>query len=132
MKKLMLIPTILMTAFLALAFLLPGTAAGILRAVAPSLQAAPAGVLAVVPDGTGIAASPAEAGAAPVAGQGSSGSPATPNAPPVTANSPQILDRVGHAVATAGHPNCGRFGNGFHGGKHDFTCPNLPFPVPAS
>jgi hypothetical protein len=37
-----------------------------------------------------------------------------------------------HAVATAGEMNCGRFGNGFHGGKHDFTCPNRPFPEPAS
>jgi hypothetical protein len=27
--------------------------------------------------------------------------------------------------------NCGRFGNGHHGGKHDFTCPNQWFPAPA-
>jgi hypothetical protein len=38
----------------------------------------------------------------------------------------------GHEVATAGDVNCGRYGNGHHGGKHDFTCPNRPFPEPVS
>ena len=38
MKKLILVPTILVTAFLAVAFLMPGTAAGALRAV-PGLNA---------------------------------------------------------------------------------------------
>jgi len=30
--------------------------------------------------------------------------------------------------------NCGRFGYGYHGGKHHFPCPNRPFPghVPQS
>jgi hypothetical protein len=37
-----------------------------------------------------------------------------------------------HAVATAGEMNCGRFGNGHHGGKHDFTCPNTLFPEPVT
>jgi hypothetical protein len=37
-----------------------------------------------------------------------------------------------HEVATAGQVNCGRYGRGTHGGKHDFTCPNQPFPVPAN
>jgi len=34
-----------------------------------------------------------------------------------------------HTVATAGKMNCGRFGNGTHGGGHDFICKNTPFPV---
>jgi hypothetical protein len=135
MKKLvLLIPTMLVTAFLALAFLLPGAAAGVLRSVAPSLQVVPAGVLAVAPDGTAVAGSPAKAGAAPGAGQGSPGSggspAASPKAPPITSNSQQAIDHGGHSVATFGHTNCGRFGNGHHGGKHDFTCPNRPFPEP--
>jgi len=31
-------------------------------------------------------------------------------------------------VQAALHPNCGRFGYGYHGGKHNFICPNRPFP----
>jgi len=50
-----------------------------------------------------------------------------------SANQPliSVQDRE-HEVATAGKMNCGRFGNGTHGGKHDFTCPNRPFPAPAT
>lgn len=130
MKKLiLLIPTMIVTAFLALSFLLPGTAAGVIRSVAPALQVTPFGALAVAPDGTGVAVSPAKAGAAPDVGQGSSSSPKAPN---VLSNSPDTLDHGGHAVATAGQTNCGRFGNGHHGGKHDFTCPNPPFPEPVT
>jgi hypothetical protein len=133
MKKLiLLVPTILVTVFLALSFMLPGTAAGILRALAPPLLVAPAGVLAVAPDGTGTAASPAKAEAAPEAAPANPGSAAAPKAPAVLSNTPSGLDHGGHAVATAGQTNCGRFGNGHHGGKHDFTCPNPPFPEPVT
>jgi hypothetical protein len=133
MKKLiLLIPTMIVTAFLALSFLLPGTAAGVIRSVAPALPPVLAGVLAVVPAGNGIAAPPANADAAPAAGQGSSGSAAQPKAPPVTSNAQGAVDHGGHSVATAGQTNCGRFGNGHHGGKHDFTCPNPPFPEPVT
>jgi len=34
-------------------------------------------------------------------------------------------------VKSAAHTNCGRFGNGYHGGKHNFVCPNAPGPPPA-
>ena len=34
-------------------------------------------------------------------------------------------------VNDAGHTNCGRFGYGYHGGKHDFVCPSPPAPPPA-
>jgi hypothetical protein len=43
-----------------------------------------------------------------------------------------VSSPVGHDVGTAGEMNCGRFGNGHHGGKHDFICPNRPFPEPAT
>ncbi len=133
-KVVLLIPTVLVTAFLALAFLLPGAAAGALRSVAPALQVVPAGLLAVAPGGTAAAGSTAKAGAAPGAGQGNpgpGGSPAAaPKAPPVTSSSQHGIDHGGHSVATFGRTNCGRFGNGHHGGKHDFNCPNRPFPEP--
>ena len=29
-------------------------------------------------------------------------------------------------VKTADHPNCGRNGYGYHGGKHNFACPSPP------
>ena len=31
-------------------------------------------------------------------------------------------------VQSSFHTNCGRFGYGYHGGKHLFVCPNRPFP----
>jgi len=34
-----------------------------------------------------------------------------------------------HSISTGANENCGRFGDGFHGGKHLFVCPNRPFPV---
>jgi hypothetical protein len=33
------------------------------------------------------------------------------------------LGFVGPPVREATHTNCGRFGYGYHGGKHDFVCP---------
>jgi hypothetical protein len=95
MKKLVLIPTVVITAFLSLAFLMPATASGIVR---------------TNPQGT------------------STQSTTTPQ----MAGRDAMVDPASHEVSTAGHSNCGRFGNGFHGGKHDFTCPNRPFPAPAS
>ena len=129
-KLILLIPTMIVTAFLALSFLLPGTAAGVVRSIAPALQVVPAGVLAVAPNV--IAGAPSPARAAPQAGPANSDSTPSPKAPPVTSNSQQSLDHGGHSVATAGQTNCGRFGNGHHGGKHDFTCPNPPFPEPVT
>ena len=134
MKKLiLLIPITVVTVFLALSFLLPGAAASVIRSAAPVLQSLPAAVLAVAP---GPLVSPVKAGSAPAArpgtGQDNAGPAAQPKAPPVSVNAPTGLDHGGHAVATAGQTNCGRFGNGHHGGKHDFTCPNRPFPEPVT
>src|SRR5438552_8474727 len=103
-KLILLIPTLIVTAFLALSFLLPGTAAGVLRSVAAPLILVPGGVAA---DASGIAASLGKA----QAGQGSSGSTPSPKAPAVISNSQQAVDHGGHSVATAGQTNCGRFGN---------------------
>ena len=132
MKKLILIPTVVLTVILVLAFLAPGTAGGILNTVAPALQTRHASVLAVNSGVPGAASAP-EAGLASGTQTVSSGSPASSTQSTSTAQlAPQQgIDRS-HAVATAGQTNCGRFGNGHHGGKHDFTCPNQPFPAPAS
>jgi hypothetical protein len=123
LKKFLLIPTILATGLLALVFLMPATAAGVLRTVAPGVHLAVPSVLTAAP-----ASKPA--GAAVVQGQRQAG-----NAPSsLGANfkgTALEVDR-GHPVTTAGRMDCGRFGNGFHGGKHDFPCPNRPFPAPAS
>jgi len=119
MKKLLLGPTILITAFLAFAFVAPAAAGSAIRAVAPVVQAAlPDAVLA---DSTSTDARSTQSagtnGAAPLFGNSNT-------------TSQSHIDRS-HEVATSGHPNCGRFGNGFHGGKHNFVCPNEHFP-PAS
>ena len=117
-KLLLLIPTVLVTVFLAMAFVAPGVAKGVIGTVAPGLRVEHAGAPAV-----GFA----DNGAAPAANaeraQSSRATGAV--APPTTTHVP--LDRD-HPVATAGHVNCGRVGNGRHGGKHDFVCPNPVFP----
>jgi hypothetical protein len=133
MKKLILIPTVILTVFLVLAFLAPATASGILNTVAPALQTRHASVQAVHFGEPAVASSP-EAGLASGTQTAASGSPASSTQSTSTAQlapQPAGIDRS-HAVATAGQTNCGRFGNGHHGGKHDFTCPNQPFPAPAS
>ena len=132
MKKLILIPTVVVTVLLVLAFLAPATASSILNTVAPALQTRHASVLAVNSGEPGPASAP-EAGLASGTPTTASGSPASSIQSTSTAQlapQPAGIDRT-HAVATAGQTNCGRFGNGHHGGKHDFTCPNQPFPAPA-
>ncbi len=41
------------------------------------------------------------------------------------------LGLVAPRVSTGVGVNCGRFGYGYHGGKHLFICPNSPQPAPA-
>ncbi len=133
MKKLILIPTVVMTAFLAFAFLAPATASGILKTVAPALETGHASVLGVHFSEAGVASSSTVA-------PGSSTQTAGPGAPASSTRSTSTPQVAGlqtssqgvHEVSTAGETNCGRFGNGHHGGKHDFTCPNKPFPPPAT
>ena len=123
MKKLLIIPTVLATAVLALMFLMPATAAGALQSVAPVLHNVLPSVVSAAPANKQVGASVKQA-----VTQGSNAQ-STSNANPNRTT--DTTDR-GHPVATFGRMNCGRFGNGFHGGKHDFVCPNRPFPAPAS
>ena len=120
MRKLILIPTIVITGFLALAFVQPAGAAGLVRAVAPGLHVDfPAAVSAAGGSVLGVAARASGSGASSQSRAGlAQGSDAVAN--PATV----------HSVSTASRQNCGRFGNGFHGGKHLFVCPNRPFPFP--
>jgi len=129
MKKLiLLVPTIVVTVFLALAFVAPAAATGVLKTVAPALQAAHINVPSVQFAGAGasVVLSAKAGNSSQAAGSGlAQSSTAAISKSEVTADE-------GHAVSTAGHSNCGRFGDGFHGGKHAFPCPNRPFPAPAS
>ena len=131
MKRLLLIPTTVVTAFLAFAFLQPGTAGGVLRAVAPTLlsalpSAVSADVAAQSASANGRARSSAQGSAQSTRSTGALSNPSDPLV------NPETKDTTQHAVSTAPHTNCGRFGGGFHGGKHNFVCPNPPFPPPAN
>jgi hypothetical protein len=136
MKKLILVPLTIVTAFLAFAFLQPGTAGGVVRAIAPTLLAAlPSTISQANGSAQGTLADNAGSGsAAQGSAQGSaqsSRSGALSNPSDALLNPEIKIDTV-HSVSTAGHTNCGRFGGGFHGGKHLFVCPNPPFPPPAN
>jgi len=124
MKKLLLIPTVILTAFLAVAFLMPATAANVIRSVAPAAHISLASAFSATTEN--VAAAPASKISA---SRVSSSSESSTSAQGSTT---QLLVgiRAGHEVGTAGEMNCGRFGNGHHGGKHDFICPNRPFPEP--
>ena len=121
MKKLLLIPTVVVTAFLALAFLMPATAANMIRSVAPVAQISLASSMSTRSET--LAAAPASK----VSSSSGSSTSAQGSTTQLLVSSP-----AGHDVGTAGEMNCGRFGNGHHGGKHDFICPNRPFPQPAT
>jgi hypothetical protein len=128
MKKLLLVPVVMMTGLLAFAFLMPATAATVLRSVAPAAHLTVPSVLSAGSK-DGAAAQPA--GSTGTVGSAASSSRASTLQGSASQPLISVNDRE-HAVATAGEVNCGRFGNGTHGGKHDFTCPNRPFPEPAS
>ena len=135
MKKLLLLPVVLTTLLLAFAFIMPATAANVLRSLGPATHL---NLPSVISAGSGneVAARPAASAANPA-------SAALPGASSVPGGSssthqdstarPSItLQDGGHAVATAGRVNCGRFGGGFHGGKHLDVCPNPVYPLPAN
>jgi hypothetical protein len=137
MKKLLLIPTVVMTGFLAFAFLMPTTAANVVKSVAPVAHLNLNSVFSAS-SGNEAAAQPASTGTAPSSAAPAGSSPSNTSSSPSGSLQPSTSlplistqDR-GHEVATAGDVNCGRYGNGHHGGKHDFTCPNRPFPEPVS
>jgi len=137
MKRLILIPVTVVTAFLAFAFLQPSTAAGVLHAVAPTLlaalpstsSAASGSGLNAPANGGGSASSPLGSSPGSAESSGSTGALSNPSDALVN---PDTKSTTVHSVGTPGQVNCGRFGGGFHGGKHLFVCPNPPFPPPAN
>jgi len=132
MKRLILIPVTIVTAFLAFAFLQPSTAGGLLHAVAPTLLAALPSTISQA-NGSELGA-PANNGASGSSAQGSGqGTDKSSLSNPSDALvNPETKITTVHSLSTAGQVNCGRFGGGFHGGKHLFVCPNPPFPPPAN
>jgi hypothetical protein len=132
MKKLLLIPATLLTALLVVAFVSPATASTAVRAVVPALHIVGASSgLALAdsqPASTTADSSGSSLAAAPNSTSGSA-SPSGANAA-LDAAFPEVPAGVGHSLATPPLENCGRFGGGFHGGKHLMTCPNRPFPPP--
>jgi hypothetical protein len=130
MKKLLLVPTILATAFLLFVFLLPATAAGVVRTVAPALHVVAASTVSAISGPGGITQTK---GAGSISGSSSANrQAATQNGGDLSSSSALFVNSssVGHSGSTTPRENCGRYGNGSHGGKHDFVCPNRPFPVP--
>lgn len=135
MRKLLLLPVVLTTLALAFVFIMPATASNLVRSLAPAAHLSFPSVISAG-SGNAVAARPAEStdnsgsSAAPGASSAPGGASATQRD---STSQPMIsLQDGGHAVATAGHMNCGRFGNGFHGGKHLDACPNPVFPPPAN
>ncbi|HEY9287043.1 MAG TPA: hypothetical protein VIT43_03365 [Candidatus Dormibacteraeota bacterium] len=140
MRKLLVVPVTMVTVALATAFLVPALATGAVNTISPGVRA---GVTLFAPGLLSGAAGLIKGGSdrsnsIPAPASGVFG-PAKANlqgaGPSDLAGTSNISDRPtqrGHGVATAGRMNCGRFGNGFHGGKHDFVCPNRPFPAPVS
>jgi len=126
-KKLILIPTTMVTAFLAVAFLMPATAGNVLRAV-PGLQVVVASAVSAATGAGSSASFVSGSGLKQAAGKSTTVSGSSNGS---ASDADAMSNAQIHAVATAAHPNCGRFGNGFHGGKHNFACPNRPFPPPA-
>ena len=135
MKKLLLLPVVLTTLALAFVFIMPATATNLVRSLAPAAHLSFPSVISAG-SGNELAARPAES----TDSSGSSAAPAAASSPGSASAShrdstsqPMIsIQDGGHAVATAGHVNCGRFGDGFHGGKHLDVCPNPVFPPPAN
>src|SRR5579864_5731615 len=116
MKKLILIPTVLVTALLVMAFVVPATAAGMLRTVTgvqlnlSSVSGSSSG--AEVRLVSGQSNSPASQGAL----KGSKGQLGTSSNPASTSSEQSKAGEFHSSVSTAGHTNCGRYGGGFHGG----------------
>jgi hypothetical protein len=107
-----------------------------LHAVAPALLAElPSTISQANGSGLNVPGNDGRSGAsAQGSGQGSaqsSRSGTLSNPSDAQVNPETKIDTV-HSVSTAGQVNCGRFGGGFHGGKHLFVCPNPPFPPPAN
>jgi hypothetical protein len=134
MKKLLLIPATLLTALLAVAFISPATASSAVRAVVPQLHILGASSTTALADSQQASTTSDSSGSSGASGPGSaspgSASPSGDSADLFAALRETPTDGAVHSLATTTNENCGRFGNGFHGGKHLFVCPNRPFPPP--
>ena len=132
MKKLILvIPTTVATVLLVIAFVAPAAASGAVRTVAPALHFA----TTILPGGGAAVSvqqvSGTKVGVVSAPGQANrSNGTVTGNSTPTGLVANDLSAGAdSHSISTTGHENCGRYGSGFHGGKHNFTCPNRPFPV---
>lgn len=127
MKKLMLIGMTVVTGLLVLTFVAPAAATGAVRAVPNlhlSLGSSSADQVSGSQQASGSGPGSSARSIESLVNEGVGGG----NTEPLVAIMKSDI-HSDHTVATSAHPNCGRFGNGFHGGKHDFTCPNQPFAV---
>ena len=133
LKKLLVIPATLVTGLLAAAFLSPATASKAVQVVvaevhivgAPSLTALVNGQQGSTKEGSSASSGTPSQGSA----SGGSAVASRGSADPSAADQQSYLR---HSLATPPDENCGRFGGGFHGGKHLLVCPNQPFPPPAN
>jgi hypothetical protein len=133
LKKLLVIPATLVTGLLAAAFLSPGTASNAVRAVVAEVHivgASSASALVDNQQGSTTAGSSVSSGTSGRDSTSAGSASASHGSADLTAAFGQR--GTGHSLATIADENCGRFGGGFHGGKHLFACPNAPFPPPAN
>jgi hypothetical protein len=133
LKKLLVIPATLVTGLLAAAFLSPGTASGAVRAVVAEIHivgASSQSALADSQQGSTTAGTSVSSGTSGRDSANAQSTLASRGSADLTAAFGQR--GTGHSLATIADENCGRFGGGFHGGKHLFACPNQPFPPPAN
>jgi hypothetical protein len=132
MKKLLLIPATLLTALLVVAFVSPATASTAVRAVVPALHIVGASSGLALADSQPASTTADSSGSSVAAAPNSTSGSASPSGASAALDAafPEVPPGVGHSLATPTTENCGRFGGGFHGGKHLFTCPNRPFPPP--
>jgi hypothetical protein len=128
MRKLVLIPVVVVTGFLLFAFLQPSAAAAVARTVTASLPVQ----VALVGSSSLAASEQSSQSQSDASNRNDAGSASHRSATSDSTGAFLASDVSQHAVSTTPRQNCGRFGNGFHGGKHLFVCPNRPFPAPAN
>ena len=141
MKKLLLVPLSVVTVLLVAAFLSPGSVASTVGKLSSGVHLS-IGALSA-DQATGAQTIESQAAGAQV-GQASTGSgsakrsgtsASTTQSAGLTSRDLTLIDTltsggdppVAHHQGTRSHDNCGRYGNGLHGGKHMLICPNHPF-----
>ena len=139
MKKLLLIPLSGVTLLLALAFVLPGPAASSVGKLASDVHLSIGGfssdqAASLQGGGAGQSGEIQQAGSQGSAQQAGAARAHLLSNDGLTARDQALLTAqsggdppVKHSQASRSHDNCGRFGNGLHGGKHLLICPNTPF-----